>query len=103
MSAHPIMAQALAPFMTPRKLDDAATLRRKFDALRADWGSLLRLPFEVEVETRPVSFHGPAEYATVYADEDDVQAAVDWLIDKHIDELEAKVRELMKLRAEDAE
>lgn len=101
MSAHPIMLEALAPFITPRKPDDATTLRSKLEAMRSDWQSLLRLPFEVEVETRRASFHGPAEYATVYADEEDVQEAVDWLIDKHIDELEAKVRELMTQRADD--
>ena len=75
-------------------------LRAKLANQRADWQSLLRLPFEVEVQTRPADRHGPAEYDFVFANEADVQAAVDWLIDKHITELEAKVSELMQARAE---
>jgi hypothetical protein len=100
MKTHPIMAQAIAPFAAPRKPDDSDALRRKLDALKSDWQSLLRLPFEVEVQTRGADRNGPAEYDFVYADDDDVRDAVDALIDRHIDELEADVKWRMQLRAE---
>lgn len=97
MSAHPIMAQAVAPF-APSGDTYAAWLRKVLRERDSEWQSLLRLPFGVEVETRPAGRNGPAEYAEVYADEADVVEAVDALIDRHIDELEADVKRRMLLR-----
>lgn len=97
MSALPQpLAMALRGF-APQE-SDAAHLHRQLNALRADWQSLLRLPFEVEVQTRPADRHGPAEYADVYAHPDDVRDAVDALIDRHIVELEADVKRRMEIR-----
>ena len=51
MSALPLpLAQALRAFSPPQE-SEAASLRRQLDALRSDWQSLLRLPFEVEFES----------------------------------------------------
>ena len=103
MSALPLpLAQALRGFSPPTE-SEAASLRRQLDALRSDWQSLLRLPFEVEFES-PARTLGdpdlrePASYRYVTADDDDVRDAVDALIDRHIDELEADVKRRMKLR-----
>ena len=99
---HPL-AQALRGF-APQE-SEADHLHRQLDALRSDWDSLLRLPFEVEIES-PARTLGdpdlrePASYRYVTADDDDVRDAVDALIDRHIDELEADVMRRMKLRAE---
>lgn len=91
------LAQALRGF-APQE-SEADHLHRQLAALRSDWQSLLRLPFEVEVLTRPASNHGPAEHADVYAHPDDVREAVDALIDRHIVELEADVKRRMAIRA----
>jgi len=105
VSALPLpLAQALRAFSPPQE-SEAASLRRQLDALRSDWQSLLRLPFEVEFES-PARTLGdpdlrePASYGYVTADDDDVRDAVDALIDRHIVELEADVKRRMKLRAE---
>lgn len=71
---------------------------RKIASLRSDWESLLRLPFKVETMTRAAGRNGPAEYAEVEAHPDDVRDAVDWLIDRHMAELEARVVQLGKDR-----
>lgn len=102
MNAHPIMTQAVAPFAPPAN-DSPDWFRKVLRQRDAEWQSLLRLPFGVEVETRPASRNGPAEYADVYADEADVVAAVDALIDRHIVELEADVKRRMELRDAEAE
>ena len=73
-------------------------LRALVKQLRDDEVSLLRLPFQVEVETHRATRFAPAEYGMVTIDEDIVREAVDWLIDKHIDELEAKAMELQRAR-----
>lgn len=71
----------------------------------AEVQSLLRLPFEVEFES-PGTYglapedSEPPSYRYVTADDDDVRDAVDALIDRHIDELEADVKRRMQLRAE---
>jgi hypothetical protein len=107
MSALPAPLQsALRAFAPPTS--DADRIRqleaecKRLASIASRWHaevqSLLRLPFEVEVETRRAGFHGPAEYGYVTADEDDVRDAVDALIDRHIDELEADVKRRMKLR-----
>ena len=91
------LAQALRGF-APQE-SEADHLRHQLAALRSDWQSLLRLPFEVEVQTRPAGRNGPAEHVDVYAHPDDVRDAVDALIDKHIVELEADVKRRMAIRA----
>ncbi|HXE08988.1 MAG TPA: hypothetical protein VN612_13895 [Acidobacteriaceae bacterium] len=103
MSALPLpLAQALRAFSPPQE-SEAASLRRQLDALRSDWQSLLRLPFEVEFES-PGTYglapedSEPPSYRYVTADDDDVRDAVDALIDRHIVELEADVKRRMKLR-----
>lgn len=105
MSALPLpLAQALRAFSPPQE-SEAASLRRQLDALRSDWQSLLRLPFGVEFES-PGTYglapedSEPPSYRYVMADDDDVRDAVDALIDRHIDELEADVKRRMQLRAE---
>jgi len=103
MSALPAPLQsALRAFAPPQ--DDAPDWFRKVLRQRdADWQSLLRLPFEVEFET-PATYglapedSEPASYRYVVADEEDVVAAVDALIDRHIVELEADVKRRMLLR-----
>ena len=97
MSALPQpLAMALRGF-APQE-SEADHLRHQLAALRSDWQSLLRLPFEVEVQTRRADHHGPAEYRDTYAHPDDVRDAVDALIDKHIVELEADVKRRMDIR-----
>lgn len=103
MSALPLpLAQALRAFSPPQE-SEAASLRRQLDALRSDWQSLLRLPFEVEFES-PGTYglapedSEPPSYRYVTADDDDVRDAVDALIDRHIVELEADVKRRMQLR-----
>lgn len=61
--------------------------------------AVLREPFEYEVCTKPaVISWGPsgceAEYTTRTASDENVLKAIDWLIDKYMHELEAKVDEL---------
>lgn len=74
MSLHPIMAQALKPFRL-----NPPTAREKLDAL-------LRLPLELDDGDRQG-----------VADEDDVYQAVDECIERHIDEIEARVIELTRM------
>jgi hypothetical protein len=99
MSAHPIMAQALQPFAPPET--EAQRFMRLMELLRKsreDNASLLRLPFQVEVKTAEATRLAEAQYALVTIDEDLVREAADWLIDKHIDELERKALELQRAR-----
>ena len=97
MSALPRpLAQALRAFAPAAS--SAHRLYKMVEDLDAAWNSLLRLPFEVEVQTRPADRNGPAEYADVYAHPDDVRDAVDALIDKYIVELEADVKRRMDIR-----
>jgi hypothetical protein len=63
--------------------------------------AVLREPFEYEVCTREAvcswGWSGcEAEYTTVAARDESVLKAVDWLIEQHMGELEAKVAELEK-------
>lgn len=114
---HPIMAEALRPFFNPMAgsaptpesivqdelLRRAVMAERRAEGLQDELASLLRRPFEVEVETNPaVRSAGPlgceAEYATVTIDDDLVREATDWLLDKHMRELEAKALELQRAR-----
>lgn len=113
MNAHPVMAQAIASFAPAPT--DAERIRmleaecKRLASIASHWHaevqSLLRLPFEVEIES-PARTLGdpdlrePASYRYVTANDDDVRDAVDALIDRHIDELEADVMRRMKLRAE---
>jgi hypothetical protein len=96
------MAQAVAPFAPPAN-DSPDWFRRVLRQRDAEWQSLLRLPFEVEFET-PATYglapevSEPASSRYVVADEEDVVAAVDALIDRHIVELEADVKRRMLLR-----
>ena len=82
------------------ELHNAANLlQRRSDEM----ASLLRLPFEIEIET-PATFglapedSAPASYAYVHADDDLVRQAVDDLIEAHMAELEGKVAELQLAR-----
>jgi hypothetical protein len=99
MSAHPIMAQALRPFAPPQtKAQQISTLEGQLQTYRAAEISLLRLPFQVEVKTAPATRVAEAQYGLVTIDEDLVREAADWLLDKHIDELERKALELQRAR-----
>ena len=104
------LRQALDGFMPPDDDGDriavltaeVARLKTWIGELTTRYDSLLRLPFQFEVCTKPaVRSWGPmgceAEYATRTANDSVVHEAVDWLIDKHMDELEAKVEKLQKL------
>lgn len=97
---HPIMQKALQPFAP--QFDKAEAL----DA-EAQLASILRLPFEVEIESRAAvtngdpSVCGEAEYSLQRIDDDLVFEAADWLIDKHMDELERKALKLQQARWED--
>jgi predicted DNA-binding transcriptional regulator len=97
MSAiHPILEQALRPF-APKPSTDTRLMAMTLRATKAegDLASLIRSPFQVEVRTRDASRNGPAEYAYVTAPDELVIQAIDALIDKHIDELEADVKRRM--------
>jgi hypothetical protein len=99
MSAHPIMAQALRPFTPPQTEDDR--FARLVDLLRKEreeTASLLRLPFLINVESQPATRLAEAQYTMVRIEDDIVREAADWLIDKHIDELERKAIELQRAR-----
>lgn len=107
---HPIMAQALRgiapPVASPSSIAQDDLLRRAVTAehraseLQDQLDSLLRTPFTIEVQTRAAvtncepDFCSEAEYAEVEVPQHLVARAVDWLIDKHFRELEAKVEEL---------
>jgi hypothetical protein len=86
-AVHPIMAAALRPF-APRPTPTA----------EEQLASLLRLPFQVEVQNAPATRYSEPQYVLVTIDEDLVREAADWLIDKHIDELERKALELQRAR-----
>ncbi|HEV2682614.1 MAG TPA: hypothetical protein VGV14_19085 [Rhodanobacter sp.] len=76
MSLHPIMAQALKPFRL-----NPPTAREKLD-------ELLRTPFELDDGER-----------SGVADESDVYRAVDECVERHMDEIEARVVALTMERA----
>lgn len=108
---HPVMAEALRgiapPPITPSRIVQDELLRRAVIAerraseLQDQLDRLLRTPFTIEVQTRAAvtnrepDFCSEAEYGEVEAPQHLVARAVDWLIDKHMRELEAKVAELM--------
>jgi len=111
---HPIMANALRGICPPSPATPASIVQdellrravmaeRRADGLQDELAGLLRLPFTVEDETKPaVRSAGPlgceAEYTTVIIDDDLVREAADWLLDKHMRELEAKALELQRAR-----
>ena len=86
-AVHPIMAAALRPF-APRPEPTA----------EEQLASLLRLPFDIEIESQPATRLAEAQYSPVTIDEDLVREAADWPIDKHIAELERKAIELQRAR-----
>lgn len=92
----PIFEQVLRPF-APKSPTDTRLMAMTLRAKKAEdeLASLLRLPFQVEVRTRDADNNGPAEYDYVTAPDELVIQAVDTLIDKHIDELEADVKRRM--------
>jgi hypothetical protein len=99
MSAHPIMAQALRPFAPPET--EAGRFARLMELLRKEreeMASLLRLPFLIDVESQPATRLAEAQYTMVRIEDDIVREAADWLLDKHIDELEQKALELQRAR-----
>ena len=81
VNLHPIMAQALKPFSAPKP--EAQLLRTLLHKERERLNKLLRVPFELDDGERQG-----------VADEDDVYQAVDECIERHIDEIEARVIEL---------
>lgn len=77
-------------------------LRAELQNVRENYQSLLRLPFQFDALVRPAVTHlapencSEAEYATRFASDSVVHEAADWLIDKYMPELEAKVSELQE-------
>jgi len=99
---HPIFEQALRPFAPKLSVEDrlaAMTIRAKKS--ESELASLIRSPFQVEILMRDADRNGPAEYAYVNAPDELVIQAIDALIDKHIDELEADVKSLMEQREDE--
>lgn len=105
MSAVTALVRSICP--PPTDADRIAFLEAECQRLRtrvaADMRpAVLREPFELDICTRPAitncepDFCSEAEYVTVTARDENVLAAIDWLIDRHIKELEAKVAELEK-------
>lgn len=115
MSAlHPIMAAALSSVMPASERPRPASqtidrLRQEINELHAERVSMLRLPFEVQVKThdavtnRDPDLCSEADYSLRRIDDDLVAEAADWLIDKHMDELEAKALELQDAREAEAQ
>ena len=85
---HPLFAQALKPFVTQPL--SAERLRELLQAERARMAKLLRMPFEVDMSTDPHSerMHMVQEWM--------VYQAVDDCIERHMTEIEASVRELIR-------
>lgn len=105
------LQHALRPVMPPQTTEqyidrlerELVRMRTLFSNARAEEVSLLRLPFKVEVETKPAvrswgPMGGEAEYAEVTIDDDLVRESMDWLIDKHMIDLERKALELQRMR-----
>lgn len=108
-NVHPIMAAALSPLVPPEERPRPAAqaidrLRQEINELHAERVSLLRLPFQVEVQTKAAITNrtpedcSEAECSYLTIDDDLVAQAADWLIDRHMDELERKALELQGMR-----
>lgn len=112
MSALPLPLQQALRAVIPTPTDaeriaalqsEVRRLRAELQSVRENYQSLLRLPFQFDVMTKPAVTHlapencSEAEYATRFASDSVVHEAADWLIDKYMPELEAKVAKLQKV------
>lgn len=84
----------------------AVLAERRADEFQNQLDSLLRTPFTVEIQTRASvtnrdpDFCSQAEVSEIQAPQQLIAQAVEWLIDRHMRELEAKVRELISVSAQ---
>lgn len=82
---------------------EVARLRKLYSDLRSEEVSLLRLPFKVDVQTKPAvrswgSMGCEAEYASMVIDADLVRDAADTILDCHMQEWEQLAVELQTMR-----